>query len=163
MTLGDKLRSLRVIEGSMRGLGRPLTQSEVVAMMKKELGKGLSQAYLSQIESGARPHMTNTSRELLARFFKVYPGFLVDDPEGYSRELQSELRMEDATVDSWLYAGADQFSGDAELERALRAIAEVPDSRGALLLLGEILRTPGLAERLSEVLQPGSISGGRGN
>ena len=35
MTLGDKLRSLRVIEGSMRGLGRPLTQSEVVAMMKK--------------------------------------------------------------------------------------------------------------------------------
>ncbi|MGB8325845.1 MAG: helix-turn-helix domain-containing protein [Candidatus Acidiferrum sp.] len=154
MTLGDKLRSLRSIEGSLRGLGRPLTQSEVVAMMKKEVGRGLSQAYLSQIESGARPHMTNTSRELLARFFKVYPGFLVDDPEGYSRELQSELRMEDATVDSWLYAGAEQFKGDAELGQALRTIAEVPDSRGALLLVGEILRTPGLAERLSEVLRP---------
>lgn len=162
MTLGDKLRSLRMVEGSLRGLGRPLTQSEVVAKMKKELGRGLSQAYLSQIESGARPHMTNTSRELLARFFRVYPGFLVDDPEGYSRELQSELRMEDATVDSWLYAGADQFSGDAELERALRAIAEVADSRGALLLLGEILRTPGLAERLSEVLQP-RLSAGTGH
>lgn len=159
MTLGDKLRSLRAIEGSLRGLGRPLTQSEVVVMMKKELGRGLSQAYLSQIESGARPHMTNTSRELLARFFRVYPGFLVDDPEGYSRELQSELRMADATVDSWLYAGADQFSGDAELERALLAIAGVPDSRGALLLLGEILRTPGLAERLSEVLQPSLLAG----
>jgi transcriptional regulator with XRE-family HTH domain len=154
MTLGDKLRSLRSIEGSLRGLGRPLTQSEVVAMMKQEVGRGLSQAYLSQIESGARPHMTNTSRELLARFFKVYPGFLVDDPEGYSRELQSELRMEDATVDSWLYAGAEQFKGDAELGQALRTIAEVADSRGALLLLGEILRTPGLAERLSEVLRP---------
>ena len=73
MTLGDKIRSLRAIEGSLRGLGRPLTQSEVVTAMKRELGRGLSQAYLSQIENGARPHMTNTSRDLLARFFRVYP------------------------------------------------------------------------------------------
>src|SRR5215469_17983223 len=123
MTLGDKLRSLRVIEGSLRGLGRPMTQSELVEAMKQELGEGLSQAYLSQIESGTRPHMTNTSRELLARFFRVYPGFLVDDPPGYSRELQSELRMADPTVDAWLYAGAEQFAPDPELAHALRAIA----------------------------------------
>jgi transcriptional regulator with XRE-family HTH domain len=159
MTLGDKLRSLRSIEGSLRGLGRPLTQCEVVIAMKKELGRGLSQAYLSQIESGARPHMTHTSRELLARFFRVYPGFLVDDPPGYSRELQSDLRTADATIDSWLYAGADQFTSDPELSRALCKIAQIPDSRGAILLLGEILRTPGLAERLSEVLQPKSLMG----
>ncbi|HUI50435.1 MAG TPA: helix-turn-helix domain-containing protein [Terriglobales bacterium] len=159
MTLGDKLRSLRAIEGSLRGLGRPMTQSEMVEAMKQELGEGLSQAYVSQLESGARPHMTNTSREMLARFFRVYPGFLVDDPEGYSRELQSALRMTDSTVDAWLYAGADQFNSDPELEQALLAIAEVSDSRGALLLLGEILRTPGLAERLSEVLQPGVLMG----
>jgi len=154
MNLGDKLRSLRSIEGSLRGLGRPMTQSEVVEAMKTEVGRGLSQAYLSQIENGARPHMTNTSRELLAKFFRVYPGFLVDDPAGYSRELQSELRMEDATVDSWLHAGVNQFSGDPELERALLSIAEDRDSRGALLLLGEILRAPGLADRLAEVLRP---------
>jgi transcriptional regulator with XRE-family HTH domain len=159
MTLGDKIRSLRAIEGSLRGLDRPMTQSEVVHAMKRELGRGLSQAYLSQIENGARPHLTNTSRELLARFFRVYPGFLVDDPQGYSRELQSELRMADATVDSWLYAGADQFAPDPELKRALLAIAQDQDSRGALLLLGEILRTPGLAERLSEVLQPRPLVG----
>jgi transcriptional regulator with XRE-family HTH domain len=159
MTLGDKLRSLRAIEGSLRGLGRPLTQSEVVSAMKRELGRGLSQAYLSQIENGARPHMTNTSRELLARFFRVYPGFLVDDPPGYSRELQSELRTADATIDSWLYAGADQFTSDPELANALCAIAQVSNSRGAILLLGEILRTPGLAERLSEVLQPNPVTG----
>ena len=159
MTLGDKLRSLRVIEGSLRGLGRPLTQSEVVTAMKKELGRGLSQAYVSQIENGARPHMTNTSRELLARFFRVYPGFLVDDPPGYSRELQSELRTADTTIDSWLYAGADQFTNDVELSNALCEIARVRDSRGAILLLGEILRTPGLAERLSEVLQPKVVAG----
>ena len=154
MNLGDKLRSLRAIEGSLRGLGRPMTQSEVVEAMKAEVGRGLSQAYLSQIESGARPHMTHTSRELLARFFRVYLGFLVDDPAGFTRELQSELRMADSTVDSWLYAGADQFSSDPELEGALLTIAEVRDSRSALLLAAEILRTPGLAERLSEVLQP---------
>jgi transcriptional regulator with XRE-family HTH domain len=157
MTLGDKLRSLRVIEGSLRGLGRPMTQSEVVTAMKKELGRGLSQAYVSQIENGARPHMTNTSREMLARFFRVYPGFLVDDPPGYSRELQSALRMQDATVDTWLYGGAQQFKADAELSRAIDAIAQDPDSRGAVLLLGEILRTPGLAERLNEVLRPRPI------
>jgi transcriptional regulator with XRE-family HTH domain len=93
-----------------------MTQSELVEAMKEELGRGLSQAYVSQLESGARPHMTNTSRELLARFFRVFPGFLVDDPEGYSRELQSALRMGDSTVDSWLYAGSDQFSADPELE-----------------------------------------------
>ena len=154
MTLGDKLRSLRAIEGSLRGLGRPMTQAEVVDAMKDELGRSLSQAYVSQLESGARPHMTNTSRELLARFFRVYPGFLVDDPPGYSRELQSELRTADATIDSWLYAGADQFTNDPELSNALCHIAQVNDSRSAILLLGEILRTPGLAERLSEVLQP---------
>lgn len=159
MTLGDKLRSLRAIEGSLRGLGRTMTQAELVEAMQNELGRGLSQAYVSQLESGARPHMTNTSRELLARFFRVYPGFLVDDPEGFSRELQSPLRTEDSTIDSWLYAGADQFNADPELEKALLTIAEHADSRSALLLIGEILRTPGLAERLSEVLQPSVVIG----
>ena len=154
MTLGDKLRSLRAVEGSLRGLGRPMTQLELAKAMKRELGRGLSQAYLSQIESGARPHLTHTTRELLARFFRVYPGFLVDDPEGFTRGLQSELRVTDAKIDSWLYAGVEQFSSDPELSDALLAIAEERDSRKALLLLAEILRAPGLGERLSEVLRP---------
>ena len=158
MTLGDKLRSLRSLEGSLRGFGRPMTQFELATAMKREVGRGLSQAYLSQIESGARPHLTHTTRELLARFFKVYPGFLVDDPEGYTATLQSELRAEDAKIDSLLFAGVEQFSADPALSKALLTIAEVEDSRHALLLLGEILRTPGLAERLSEVLQPGAAS-----
>lgn len=158
MTLGDKLRSLRSVEGSLRGLGRPMTQFELAAAMKRELGRGLSQAYLSQIESGARPHLTHTTRELLARFFKVYPGFLVDDPEGYTSGLQSDLRAEDAKIDSWLFGGVEQFSADPALSEALLTIAEVDDSRRALLLLGEILRVPGLADRLHEVLRPGADS-----
>ena len=44
-----------------------------------------------------------------------------------------------------------------ELGAALLKIAEESDSRAALLLLAEILRTPGLAERLSEVLRPGTF------
>ena len=154
MTLGDKLRSLRAVEGSLRGLGRPMTQLEVATAMKREVGRGLSQAYLSQIESGMRPHLTHTTRELLARFFRVYPGFLVDDPEGYTPGLQSDLRTVDAKIDSWLFAAAEEFSTDAELRDALLALAQFEDSRKAVLLLAEILRTPGLADRLGEVLQP---------
>jgi transcriptional regulator with XRE-family HTH domain len=133
-----------------------MTQFELAKAMKRELGRGLSQAYLSQIESGARPHLTHTTRELLARFFRVYPGFLVDDPEGYTSGLQSDLRVEDAKIDSWLFGAVEQFSADPALSEALLTIAEVDDSRRALLLLGEILRTPGLADRLSEVLRPGA-------
>jgi transcriptional regulator with XRE-family HTH domain len=154
MTLGDKIRSLRAVEGSLRGLDRPMTQQELLEAMKRETGRTLSQAYLSQIESGSRPHLTHTTRELLAKFFRVYPGFLVSDPDGYTSELQSELRAIDAKIDSWLYAGAEQFASDHELQRAFETIAQHHDSRQAMLLLAEILRAPGLAERLAEVLRP---------
>jgi len=160
MTLGDKIRSLRSVEGSLRGLGRAMTQQELADAMKRETGKTLSQAYLSQLESGARPHLTHTTRELLARFFRIHPGFLVNDPKGYTPELQSqELRAFDAKIDSWLYSGAEQFASDQELRRAFETIAKHDDSRQALLLLAEILRAPGLAARLTEVLRPNAKQG----
>ena len=40
MKLGDKLRSLRAVEGSLRGLGRTMTQQELAAAMKNEIGRG---------------------------------------------------------------------------------------------------------------------------
>jgi len=76
MTLADKIRNLRAIEGSLRGLGRPMTQEEVSRAMRKQLGKAVSQSYLSQIESGGRPHLTHTTRTLLARFSASIPAFL---------------------------------------------------------------------------------------
>jgi transcriptional regulator with XRE-family HTH domain len=160
VTLGDKIRSLRAVEGSLRGLNRPMTQQEMADAMKHETGRSLSQAYLSQLESGSRPHLTHTTRELLARFFRIYPGFLVSDPEGYTPELQSELRAVDAKIDSWLHAGAEQFASDENLRRAFETIAKHDDSRRALLLLAEILRAPGLAERLGEVLRPNTKDDG---
>jgi len=160
MTLGEKLRYLREVDGALRGLDRELSQQEVARLVQKELGKSISQSYLSQIESGARPHLTNSTRMLLARFFKVHPGYLVDDPEGYQNELMSELGAIEDKLDLWLVSGAERFSRDPELHHALLAIARHADSRMCVALLGTILENPGLAERLIEVLRaPGAAAG----
>ena len=154
MKLGDKLRYLREVEGTLRGLGRGMTQQEVVGSIKKELSKSISQSYLSQIESGARPHLTNSSRMLLARFFKVHPGYFVDDPEGYSTELISDVGALEDKLDLWLINGAERFRRDPELHDALVTVARHESSRMCLVLLGAILENPGLAERLLQVLKP---------
>src|ERR1700747_2727170 len=154
MTLGEKIRYLREVEGSLRELGRPMSQSEVVRAVKQELDKGISQSYLSQIERGTRRHMTQSSRTLLARFFKVHPGFLVDDPEGYHTELVSDLRTTEGKLDVWLLQGSERFAGDPEISQTLIQAARQKDTRRCLLLLGAILDTPGLAERLLEALKP---------
>jgi transcriptional regulator with XRE-family HTH domain len=152
--LGEKLRYLREMEGNLRGLGRAMTQQELMRGLQSETGASLSQSYLSQIESGARPHLTNTTRAVLARFFKVHPGYLVDDPEGYHPELQSDARTLEDKLDLWLVSGAERFRRDPELRHALLAVSKHEDSRRCLLLLEAILETPGLSERLFEVLRP---------
>ena len=159
MKLGEKIRYLREVEGSIRGLDREMTQQEIVRALKKEQGASISQSYLSQIEKGVRPHLTNTTRLLLARFFKVHPGYLVDDPEGYHTELISDVRTLEERLDLWLIAGAERFRRDPQVKHALLEVAKHADSRGCLVLLGAILETPGLAERLLQVLKPdGSTS-----
>ena len=155
MRLSDKIRYLREVEGSLRGLDRAMTQQELVRAIADETrGKGISQSYLSQLESGARPHLTNTTRLLLAKFFKVHPGYLVEDPEGFQAELRTSELLEDK-LDLWLVGGAERFSrNDPELCRALLALAHHSDSRRCLLLLESILKTPALVERLTAVLSP---------
>jgi transcriptional regulator with XRE-family HTH domain len=187
MKLSDKIRYLREVEGSLRGLDRAMTQQEIVRAIaesedvargkptsqnrdvghptKKKAKKGaaraaapsktISQSYLSQIESGARPHLTNTTRLLLARFFKVHPGYLVDDPEGYHAELMSDVRTVEDKLDLWLIAGAERFRRDPELCHALLALSRHEDSRRCLLLLESVLETPALVDRLMQVLRPG--------
>ncbi|HZT32632.1 MAG TPA: helix-turn-helix transcriptional regulator [Bryobacteraceae bacterium] len=160
MRLGEKIRYLREVEGTLRGLGRELTQLEVVRLLAKELGKSISQSYLSQIESGARPHLTNDTRLLLAKFFKVHPGYLVDDPEGYQTELISDIGALEDKLDLWLINGAERFRRDPAVSHALLTVARHSDSRQCLVLLGAILETPGLAERLLQVLRPGPAPAG---
>jgi len=180
--LGEKIRYLREVEGSLRGMGRPMTQLELVRAIREEAEKGrsrtkgsakgaakgaakassISQSYLSQIENGARPHMTQSSRALLAKFFKVHPGFLVDDPDGYHAELTSDLRTTEGQLDVWLLQGSEKFASDPEVSNVLIKAAREKDTRRCFLLLGAILDTPGLAERLLEALRP-ELSAGNGN
>ncbi len=162
MKLAEKIRYLREVEGSLRGLGRPMTQQELVLAVRKEQRKSISQSYVSQIEGGSRRHMTQGSRALLAKFFKVHPGFLVDDPDGYHTELTSDLRTVEGKLDVWLLQGSERFASDHELSEVLMKAAREKDTRKSLILLGAILDTPGLADRLLEALQP-HTSGGTAN
>jgi transcriptional regulator with XRE-family HTH domain len=103
MTLAEKIKQLRLQEGHARGLNRPLTQSEVSRLIKKETGRGITQAYLSQLESGKRRHLTAGSREQLAAFFKVHPGYLVDDVA------PARKRSFNAGISKWLSESADSL------------------------------------------------------
>jgi transcriptional regulator with XRE-family HTH domain len=163
MKLSDKIRYLREVEGNLRGLGRAMTQQELVRAIQesnhpkpgsRKNGATISQSYLSKIESGARPHLTNTTRLLLAKFFKVHPGYLVDDPEGYNAQLMADIHTLEDKLDLWLISGAERFRRDPELCHALLTLAQNKDSRRCLLLLEEVLKTPSLADRLLEVLRP---------
>ena len=62
-------------------------------------------------------------------------------------------------LDLWLVNGAERFPRDPELRKALLALAKHPESRQCLLLLESLIETPGLVERLVEVLRPAAKSG----
>ena len=49
MNLSEKIKHLREVEGELRGLNRPMTQTEVVKAMQEELNENITQAYLSQL------------------------------------------------------------------------------------------------------------------
>lgn len=173
MKLADKIRYLREVEGNLRGLGRAMTQQELVRAIRDESGAGktrgavretsISQSYLSQLESGARPHLTNTTRLLLAKFFKVHPGYLVDDPDGYQAELMSDARNTEDKLDLWLIGGAERFRRDPALCGAILALANHADTRRCLLLMEAILETPGLVDRLCDALKPHAPGEGQRN
>ena len=148
MTLGQKLARLRSLEGFHRGLKRELTQSEVSKLVREELKGQISQPYLSQLESGARPHMTSDTRLVLARFFKVHPGYLVDDLEDMPHVPMRPRRELDDRLDLWLIEGSEEFADDPRLSEALLQIAKHPKSRDCLVLFGSIVENRELIERL---------------
>jgi transcriptional regulator with XRE-family HTH domain len=172
MKLSDKIRYLREVEGGLRGLDRAMTQQELVRAIQesnkvssgsRKAGATISQSYLSQIESGARPHLTNTTRLLLAKFFQVHPGYLVDDPEGYNAQLLSDIHNVEDKLDLWLISGAERFRRDPDLCQALLSLAQNKDSRRCLLLLEAVLNTPSLVDRLLQVLRPEASASQPGN
>jgi hypothetical protein len=50
--------------------------------------------------------------------------------------------------------GSERFASDAEVSNVLIKAAREKDTRRCFLLLGAILDTPGLADRLLEALRP---------
>jgi transcriptional regulator with XRE-family HTH domain len=138
MNLAEKIRHLREVEGELRGMNRAMTQMEVVNAMKEELGESISQAYLSQLESGKRLHLTASTRDLLARFFKVHPGYLVSDPPDYSVDLLSEMEDDTDRLETWLYANAAEWRAEPELHDLLQWLAEAEDPRRIIAALNKL-------------------------
>ncbi|HEX8171151.1 MAG TPA: transcriptional regulator [Thermoanaerobaculia bacterium] len=153
MKLREKLARLRTLEGFARGLGRELTQTEVVRGVREELDGRISQSYLSQLESGARLHLTSGTRLLLARYFKVHPGYLVDDHDDAPPLPPKQRRELDDRLDLWLIEGSETFSGDRELSEALLQIAKHEKSRDCLVLFGSIVENRQLIDHLVETLE----------
>ena len=154
MTLGQKLTRLRALEGFARGLGRELTQAEVSKGVREQLDGQISQSYLSQLESGARPHLTSGTRLLLARFFKVHPGYLVDDLDDMPPLPVRPRRELDDKLDLWLIEGSLAFADDHALSEGLLKIAKHPKSRDCLVVFGSIVENRDLIERLIEKIEP---------
>lgn len=152
MTLGEKLVHLRTLEGFARGLGRELTQAEVARAVRDEHDGQISQSYLSQLENGSRTHMTGNTRLLLARFFRVHPGHLVDDPEDMPHVAMRPRRELDDKLDIWLIEGSEEFGEDRRLSEAMLRIAKHPQSRECLILLGSVVENSQLVDRLIETL-----------
>src|SRR3954471_5573762 len=139
LELGEKLRHLRHVEGDIRGAGRPLTKAEVARAMRDELGVSLSAAYLSQLENGQRRHLTAPTRALLARFFKVHPGYLVGDPEGFETTIRTQALSERMDLRAWLTERAEELRDDPMLYHLFLRLARSDDPRRRLLALDATL------------------------
>jgi transcriptional regulator with XRE-family HTH domain len=140
MNLAEKMKHLRAVEGELRDLKRPMTQMEVVKAMQEELGETISQAYLSQLESSKRLHLTASSRDLLARFFKVHPGYLVSDPADYSTDLLTDLEQDtDDHLHNWLLASAAEWHSEPVLQDVLQCLADSQEPRRYIEVFHELM------------------------
>jgi transcriptional regulator with XRE-family HTH domain len=142
MNLSEKIKHLREVEGELRGLNRPMTQTEVVKAMQEELNENITQAYLSQLENGKRVHLTASSRDLLSRFFKVQPGYLVSDLPDYSTDLLSDMGYDTDRLGTWLLASAEEWRSEPHIQQFFTGLANADDPRRSIALLHELMHLP---------------------
>jgi transcriptional regulator with XRE-family HTH domain len=162
MHLSEKIKHLRDVEGELRGLNRPMTQMEVVKAMQEELHESISQAYLSQLEKGKRVHLTATSRDLLANFFKVHPSYLVSDPPDYSTDLLSDMEDGAGRFERWLVASAAEWHAEPEIYDFLLRLGAVEHPRRYLLIFEQLLNLPlQELEQMARALAPHKENGAR--
>ncbi len=139
MNLAEKMKHLRAVEGELRGLNRPMTQVEIVKAMQEELGVKVSQAYLSQLERSKRLHLTASSRDVLSRFFKVHPGYLISDPPDYSTDLVTDMESESDRLGTWLAASAQEWHAEPDVQFLLQQLADTEDPRRYLKLFSKLM------------------------
>jgi transcriptional regulator with XRE-family HTH domain len=119
-----------------------MTQMEIVKAMHEELDERISQAYLSQLESGKRLHLTASSRDLLARFFKVHPGYLVSDPPDYSTDLITDMTSDEDRLTTWLTASAAEWRSEPDIQELLQRLADSPEAHRYLALFRQLAELP---------------------
>jgi len=151
MNLSEKIKHLREVEGELRGLNRPMTQTEVVKAMQEELHESITQAYLSQLENGKRVHLTASSRDLLSRFFKVQPGYLVSDLPDYSTDLLTDMGYDADRLETWLLASAEEWRSETLIHQFFTNLAHAEDPRHYLALFLELLAIP--VDTLENIVQ----------
>ena len=151
MNLSEKIKHLREVEGELRGLNRPMTQVEVVKAMQEELHESISQAYLSQLEKGKRVHLTASSRDLLSRFFKVHPGYLVSDLPDFSTDLLTDMDYETDRLGTWLMASAEEWRGEPPIHEFFADLANVEDPRRFISVFHELMNLP--VEELENIVR----------
>ena len=151
MNLSEKIKHLREVEGELRGLSRPMTQTEVVKAMQEELHESITQAYLSQLENGKRVHLTASSRDLLSRFFKVQPGYLVSDLPDYSTDLLTDMGYDADRLETWLLASAEEWRSETPVQQFFTDLARAEDPRRYLALFLELLYIP--VDTLENIVQ----------
>ncbi len=160
MDLSEKIKHLREVEGELRGLNRPMTQMEVVKAMQEELQASLSQAYLSQLEKGKRVHLTASSRDLLAAFFKVHPGYLVSDPPDYSTDLLTDMAEDSDRLANWLTAQTTEWATEPVMQNFFEHLANAPDPRRYLALFDQLMYLPiNILEEFVRTLDPHNENG----
>src|SRR5713101_6572295 len=144
MYLSEKIKHLREVEGELRGLNRPMTQTEVVKAMQEELNESITQAYFSQLENGKRVHLTASSRDLLSRFFKVQPGYLVSDLPDYNTD----------RLGTWFLASAEEWRSEPLIQEFFTSLANVEDPRHYIALFHELLDLPvGKVENIVQMIK----------
>src|SRR5215471_12965563 len=151
MNLSEKIKHLREVEGELRGLNRPMTQTEVVKAMHEELNESITQAYFSQLENGKRVHLTASSRDLLSRFFKVQPGYLVSDLPDYSTDLLSDMDYEADRLVTWLLASAEEWRSESLIQQFFTNLANVEHPRHYIASFYELLDLP--IDKLEYIVQ----------
>ena len=84
-------------------------------------------------------HLTSSSRDLLSRFFKVQPGYLVSDLPDYSTNLLTDMDYETDRLGTWLMASAEEWRSEPLIQKFLTSLANVEDPRRYFALFYELM------------------------